>query len=202
MSPSNVACVVLASGLSSRFGAEDKLQADLGGVTVLDAVLSTVRSVGFGQIFLVSQTKYQAVCHDGVTWIKNTNPEAGQGHTLRLGLRAARDNGWNDVVVALGDMPLVSFVNFVNLLEESDAKQSVVSICESLRLPPAYFDEDAMDLILADTSNNGARSLFNILEPLTVLIDAEAALDVDTPSDLDRVRKILKNRKSTRPKFC
>jgi len=63
VSAGNIACIVLASGLSERFGEPDKLSADLCGKPVLSYVLDTARAVGFGEIFCVSQT--QSV--DGMT---------------------------------------------------------------------------------------------------------------------------------------
>ncbi len=191
MRPIDIACIVLASGQSKRFGVADKLEAKLDGKTVLEMVIDTVNSVGFGQVYIVSQYELQG----HFKWIENIDPEKGQGHSLRLGLRTAIENKWDNVVIALGDMPLVKSVNFVNMISEIHKKQMVVSDCEGVRMPPACFGRKVMDQILEDKSAKGARHFFDKIQPTTVKIDAESCQDVDTPEDLIRVRDILKRSK-------
>ncbi len=191
----DVACIVLASGNSKRFGVEDKLAANLNGLTVLETVLATVRQVEFGQIFVVSQQAQE----DDLHWVINTNSDEGQGHALRLGVKAARASVWDDVVIVLGDMPLVTQANIISLLHENSQKQSCVSLCQGKRMPPAYFNALAIDLIFKTNSKLGARAIFDQLNPATVSIDVEEALDVDTPEDLARVVEIINIRQSGGP---
>ena len=48
MSAKDCAIILLASGLSKRFGAEDKLLARLAGQSVIDHTLGNIAPVGFG----------------------------------------------------------------------------------------------------------------------------------------------------------
>lgn len=184
--------MVLASGQSKRFGEGDKLAKMLRDKSVLGTVLEVVESVGFGQIYCVSPRPIQ----QGLTWIENLKPEAGQGHSLRLGVRAAQQDGWKTIAVALGDMPLVTDVNFVKLLRKTSRKQSAISISQGKRLPPACFNEIAVREILTTKSYDGARAVFDRLDLATVPMDAQTLHDVDTPEDLARVRNIMKQRES------
>lgn len=190
MSAPDVACVVLASGLSQRFGGTDKLLADLCGKPVLSHVLETARAVGFGEIFCVSKTDNIV----GVASVKNHNPDYGQGHAVRLGLGAARDAGWNICVVMLGDMPLVPASHVRNLIFKIPGNQCVVSVSQSVRMPPAIFNASAIDVILSERSSSGARDLFEQLNPKTLHLDEEAARDVDTPADLANMERIMISR--------
>lgn len=183
-----MACVVLASGLSERFGSADKLSADLCGQSVLSHVLETANAAGFGEIFCVSK----ATASDELTWVENKYPQGGQGHALRLGLRAARESGWETCAVILGDMPLVSQAYLKKLIRKSNVNQSIISVSESIKMPPAIFNQDAIDMILSDTSSVGARILFEYLNLATVQLDTDSAQDVDTPEDLTRVTRMMK----------
>jgi len=191
VSPANVACVILASGLSERFGAADKLSADLCGKPVLAHVLDMAQAVGFGDIFCVSK----AADIDSVELVKNDYPEYGQGHALRLGLAAVQKSGWEICVILLGDMPLVTSSYIKTLIGKIQENQCVVSSSESIRMPPAIFNAAAMDIILAQETALGARDLFDLLKPETLELDAFAAHDVDTPADLARVMQMMKARK-------
>ena len=192
VSAGNIACIVLASGLSERFGEPDKLSVDLCGKPVLSHVLDTAREVGFGEIFCVSQI----CCVDGVTCVKNDFPEYGQGHALKLGLVAARKSGWEVCTIMLGDMPLVTPSYLERLISKSHTNQCVVSLTGSIRQPPAIFNLTAIDLILSQEPVRGARDIFDRLNPVTLELEPDAARDVDTPADLASVARIMEARKT------
>lgn len=190
MNPSDVACIILASGLSRRYGGGDKLKADLCGKSVLSHVMDMASQVGFGEKFLVSNDASAA----GFTQIRNDNPEAGQGYALRLGLRTAREAGWESCLILLGDMPVVKTTYLKKMILKYNKKQSIISVSESIRMPPALLSDGAANRILSEKPTDGARELFDSLDHITVEMDAESALDVDTPADLARVRDIMKAR--------
>jgi len=186
-----MACVILASGLSERFGQSDKLRAELGGRPILSHVLDTAAELQFGELFCVSQTQGK----EGVTWVTNENPEYGQGYALKLGLKAVRDSGWSSCILMLGDMPLVSPSHLQNMIKKNHVKQMLVSICGTARMPPALFKKSALDMILEENSAIRGQVLFERLNPETVQLNPEDALDVDTPEDLVEVARILMSRK-------
>jgi len=190
MRAGETACVVLASGLSQRFGALDKLEAKLSDKSVLGYVLETIEAVGFGEVFVVTQKQSEG----RFTLVLNGNPEDGQGHALRLGLATARSAGWETICVVLGDMPLVQTSHLQLLLGKLEGTSALVSECQGQKMPPAIFREEAINLILSDKSQSGARTILGQLKPETVPISEEAALDVDTPEDLIRVRRIMESR--------
>ena len=71
--------------------------------------------LAFAEVFLVSR---DAFLPDIIT-VKNDNPEKGQGHALRLGLAAARAEGFENICVVLGDMPLVEAGHIERLIEKA-----------------------------------------------------------------------------------
>ena len=186
----DIACVILASGLSERFGLIDKLSADLFGKPILSHVLDRANSVGFGQVFCVAKEKGS----DEINWVENKNPEQGQGHALRLGLQSAQEKGWQSCAVMLGDMPLVSSAHLQKMIDKFDVNQNLISVCESIRMPPAIFNQAGMDLIISQNSAVTARAIFDELNPQMIDLDAESAQDVDTPEDLFRVSQAMKTR--------
>lgn len=190
MKPDDVACVVLASGKSERFGVLDKLEANLCGKAVLDHVLEMVQSIGFGGLFVVTQDRSSPY----FTTIKNHNLEAGQGHALRLGLGAAQNAGWDCIAVVLGDMPLITAFHIEKMLKKLGRNDAVVSILGDIKMPPALFRRSAVSLILEGNSTTGARTIFSQLNSIAAPIHELEALDVDTPEDLIRVEGIMKAR--------
>ena len=192
MNPKDVACIILASGLSQRFGAQDKLEADLYGQPLVSYVIETAKQVGFGKIFLVSNR----TSGEGCVLIENENPEAGQGTALRQGLKAARMAGWEYFMILLGDMPLISAAYLKNMILKNKEKQTSISMSETTQMPPALFYLDVIDEILRRNSQSGARDILNKFPLQTVDLPPEYALDVDTPEDLARVAQIMKARQT------
>ena len=115
---------------------------------------------------------------------------------LRLGLGAARAAGWDCIVLVLGDMPLIKVSHLHMMLDKLDTGNSIVSDFKGQKMPPAAFRGSAVSSILSDNSALGARTIFRHLNPVTVSISAEEALDVDTPEDLASVARIMKARKT------
>lgn len=190
MTPKDVACIILASGLSQRFGTQDKLEADLCAQPLVSHVIETAKQVGFGEIFLVSNRR----SGEGCVLIKNKNPEAGQGYALRSGLKAARMADWEYSMIILGDMPLISSSYLKKMIANNKEKQSSISISETSRMPPALFYLDVTDEILRRHSQHGARDVLNEFPLQIVELPSDFALDVDTPEDLARVEHIMKAR--------
>lgn len=190
MKPSDMACVVLASGNSKRFGARDKLAADLCGKSLVDHVLETVKSIGFGEIFLVTQD----VSRPHVTTVINSDSHAGHGHALRLGFRAAQAAGWDCVTVVLGDMPLIEASHLRKMLKKLNQGQAVLSVFGDVKMPPAMFKGTAVSLILQDESGASMRTIIRRLDAIVVPMSQEESLDVDTPEDLTRIANIMRAR--------
>ena len=190
MNPKDVACIILASGLSQRFGSQDKLESDLCGQPLVSHVIETAKQVGFGDIFLVSNR----VSSDGCIMIANKNPKAGQGYALRQGLLEVQRTGWEYCLILLGDMPLVSSAYLKGVIVKNKEKQSSISLNEYTRMPPALFYKDIINEILRQNSQRGAQRVLDKFSMQTVELPSDFALDVDTPEDLARVEHIMKAR--------
>jgi CTP:molybdopterin cytidylyltransferase MocA len=159
---------------------------------VLSHVLNAAIGVDFGEIFVVSKTRVA----EEISWVRNENPEFGQGHSLRLGLAAAQTSEWETCVVLLGDMPLISSSYINEFIQKSEFNQSIVSLNGSTRMPPALFTGEAIEMILSRKSALGARELFDVLDLITVKLDGHASRDVDTPEDLASVVRIMEARRT------
>src|SRR5690606_18755490 len=68
-----VAAVLLAAGQSTRFGAADKLHADLGGRPLVTHVAATLRQLGFGALIAVCGPT-TAPMLDGFDIVRNDAP--------------------------------------------------------------------------------------------------------------------------------
>ena len=160
------AILLLASGLSSRFRAGDKLMADLDGRPVLARaagalanriVAKRVAVVGMDQS--ARRTCLEAL---GFEIVLNPAPEDGQGRTLAIGSQYVRDaTDADSVLILLGDMPFVTDTHLEGLAEAlSQGASSVMSETGGRLSPPALFRRDHFDQLAAVTGDRGARQNF------------------------------------------
>lgn len=102
-----IAALILAAGLSSRFGAGHKLLALLDGKPVVRHVVEAVAASSAGPVLLVTGHQAEAVtaaAGSGVRAVHNPAYADGLASSLRVGLQALPDD-LDGVLVCLGDMP-------------------------------------------------------------------------------------------------
>lgn len=195
MSAQNCAIILLASGLSKRFGAENKLLAKLGGRTVIESTIDRAASVQFGlrvavighniADYEVLQTK---LSQTGYMTIVNSLPKAGQGGSLALGVRAVISAGYERACISLADMPFVPSHHFTALLELSRKSEQVITETnidgKAVILPPCIFSGQGLLRLLKAREDKGAKAYFKPKEFSRLPLSPLSAQDIDTQEDL------------------
>jgi molybdenum cofactor cytidylyltransferase len=188
------AAVVLAAGRSSRMGRSKPLL-ELGGRTLLDRALDSLRSAGVRSIVVVLGDRAAAVRRGadlrGTTVIENTAYRDGMSTSLRVGVAALPADA-ERVLVVLGDQPFVSPETIRALATRAAQGDG------SIFLPtfhgvwgnPVLFDvrlAPELDRLEGDV---GCRGMFphHPKEMREVEVDDPGILvDIDTPEELQRI---------------
>lgn len=183
MEQSSIAGILLAAGLSRRYGKENKLLAPFRGQPLVLHAAQTLRQLGLG--------RYVAVCGpddrlaalldaEGFEVVINPTPEVGLSSSLVVGVAAARTA--EAALICLGDMPLVPVSHLAELLASLALTSMVASEAEDgRRSPPAAFSKEHFAALLAITGDRGAQVLVQAARPVQVL--AAQLRDFDTPQD-------------------
>jgi len=188
MRPENCALIILASGLSKRFGNADKLMADFRGKPLVQHVIDVAADIPFAQRFAVISTSSKArrtlFNSAGYSLIENDTAEAGQGSSLRLAAKAAQVNGHDAICVMLGDMPFVQSSDILGLLHNLSDKDKAISYCNNTLMPPAIFTNEALSDLANIDPKSGAKALFNSGNFYKHPLSEHAARDIDMPETL------------------
>lgn len=183
------AALVLASGLSRRFGSEDKLLADLKGQALLAYCLDAARNTGFDGLFVVcpdSDPRADLARTFGFEVIGNRAPELGQGASIAVGTRHILDKGYQAVCVLLGDMPFITAEYLMRLSETSG--DIVFSQRDGVEQPPAIFRNLSMQALTGLFGDNGARTLdLSSFDVTRLNLPVEMSIDFDTEDDFKAV---------------
>jgi len=178
------AVIILAAGLSRRFGDGDKLMAEVHGRPVIAHVLETVRAVEVCQRVVVTQAGSGVLAlADGFEVAVNADPEAGMGLSIALGVQALRPD-IEAAFVVLGDMPFVEASAFAALAAvEGDI---VVPVYEGRQGHPVLFRRACFEELSRLNGQAGARRLIDSGRYRVVTVEVEGTgglVDLDTPED-------------------
>lgn len=176
--------VLLAAGLSTRFGPEDKLAQRVGDRQLAQHAAETLATIPFLARFAVVG---EGSTFEGYRVVVNPRPENGQSGSLRLGVETARALAPDAILVALADMPLVTAGLIERLLAAADGAAAIVASHDGERpQPPALFGAAHFAALLEASGDQGARDL--IRTGRFVHADPRELIDVDTPADLEALR--------------
>jgi len=198
--------LVLAAGLATRMGA-DKLLARLGDGSVLGSVVRAATGcAGLGRVVVVAgpdSTAAEAAlrkdCPAGdYEVVSNPSPEAGMASSLQVGLTHL--DGGRDLLVLLGDQPLVSIDTVSRLLAARavSPRAAAVGLAQAGGVgPPVLLHRSLRPQLLELRGDQGARLLLarHAAAVIGVACEPDETLDVDTPADLARAREIRGRRR-------
>lgn len=126
----------------------------------------------------------------GVTTVINAGWESGLASSLTTGLRAAlRDATWEGVLAMLADQPLVDGPMLRAIVAEFAAGARIVATgYEGVPGVPALFGREHVPELLSLTGDTGAGPWLRSHAREAALVPlAGAALDLDTPADVQRL---------------
>ncbi|MFZ2493762.1 MAG: nucleotidyltransferase family protein [Thermoanaerobaculia bacterium] len=177
--------VVLAAGLSSRLGHPKQL-AEVGGESLLRRAVRAAIDAGCDETIVVLPPGLFADQLEGLkaTIVENPGRDEGIASSIRTGVQAA---GEGRILVMLCDQPLV---NAAHLRKLAGLGHDIVATAYAGGAGvPAIFAPSLRAELLALRGDRGARSVIraHAAACATVALEA-AAVDIDTPSDLDAFR--------------
>ena len=182
--------VVLAAGASSRLG-EPKQLLQLGGSTLLERAVATAFAAGCDPVVVVLGANAAAVaagCDLRRAWVVvNAGWAEGMSSSVRAGVELVQGFAAVDGLVLMTcDMPGVTAAHLAALAGKGE--MIVASHYAQRAAVPAYFPRSSFARLLALEGEAGARALLEGVETVELVA---GEMDVDTPADLDRARRLL-----------
>ena len=193
-----VLAVVLAAGGSTRMGRPKQL-AELEGRPLLAHVLAAVGGAPVDRVMVAlggaSDEVLERVDLGRAEPLVVEGWAAGMGHVLASTLAQAGD-GWEAVVVVLGDQPLVPGEAVARLVEawRSGAGPAVTATYGGRPGHPKLFDRSLLPGLLRLTGDTGARDLLATIGDGVHRVevgDLGSDADIDVEADLERVGAML-----------
>ena len=186
----DVVLVLLAAGQSSRFGMENKLEAEFLGKPVGFHVTTALESIPFADRIVVTDGCQLDFASRGYRVIHNNDIAKGMSFSLHLGVQEAIPSSPKAILIALADMPRVTAAHIYRLFDAFDGPDAVVvSSNGEYPTPPGVFGSGQFDALLKLEGDEGARKL--VAGGRHVVTSPAGLIDIDTPEDLERLRQLV-----------
>ena len=197
--PDRLVGMVLAAGQSSRMGPENKLLADFANKPLVRHVTEVMITAGLDELTVVighqADQVAAALADLPVQLLFNADFAAGQGHSVAAGV-GGLDSGVTDVLIALGDMPLISAEMVQNLVAAHLAcvdhqRRITLPCCDGKRGNPVIWGGAFFPELKQLRGDAGGRQVLqdHLAAHNPVEISSLAIFsDIDTPADLQSVR--------------
>jgi len=194
--PPTIGLVLLAAGLSTRFGEEDKLLADYKGRPLLayPARLFEADPRFFRIAITDPNTQDKTTLLRAHKWkvIENSHPEKGQGSSLSTAIKHLQKTpNIETAIIILADMPNIT----ENYLEQlignlTDSAIVVTSKYNKTTLPPVLLRRSTFKSLSKLDGDQGAKQfLKSVTQKITIDLPADMANDIDTITDIKRLSR-------------
>jgi len=196
VAPLRVVAVVLAAGKSQRMGV-NKLLLKLGGITVLDRVLSSIDASRVDKVFVVLGHRPNdlrpIVDEHSAVAVLNPDYEEGMTRSFKTGLGAVSAEA---AFLCLGDQAVLDsslMDKMIDTMAGNPEALIVSPLHESKRGHPVLFRDTLFHEILG---LDRGKTLKDVVEAhgdrhTAVEGDVWCTLDMDTPEDYERIRERL-----------
>jgi molybdenum cofactor cytidylyltransferase len=192
------AAMVLAAGSSTRLGRPKQLL-EFHGEPLLARAVRIALEAGASPVWVVLPTAllpaaHPVLAHMAAIVVENPLSPEGMGSSLRAGM-AALLSSWEDdgnsqpdrLLLLVCDQPLLTAEHLRTLLH-TPSPQGMTAARYNQRVGvPAVFRREHFAALAAASGDEGARALLRS-HAVTAVDLPEAAIDIDTPEDLERLR--------------
>ncbi len=187
-----IAGIVLASGMSRRFGAGNKLLARFGGQSVISCTVQAYIDAHLAPLLVVvgyqAEEMVESLYGRSIQVVPNPDFLEGQSRSLRHGLLALPESTIA-AVIGVGDQPLLRPETIRSLIDEYLRSHAplVLPRYAGRRGNPVLFDRCLFPELLSVEGDTGGRSVIesNLGEAAWVdIADTRSGADIDSEDDL------------------
>lgn len=197
MNLDRVVAVILASGFSQRFGADDKLLSHLNGKPLAAHSAALVSALPFHSataIVPAGNTKLmQLYKDDGIEPLENHNADLGQGASLALAISHIANSSVDAALILLADMPFVTAEHVKKLADCMDDQDAVASRHDDVPQPPLLFARSTFEALATLSGDKGGKAFLARLDHKTFVdMPPREATDIDTSEALAQAQASVK----------
>ncbi|MEM0140056.1 MAG: nucleotidyltransferase family protein [Ferroplasma sp.] len=186
-----IAAIIVASGISRRFGS-DKLMYNLNGKHMINYILQSVSEAKFNQRLLIvnNREKFSNLAGKCVQIFENENYINGMSSSIITGIHELNSDIEGAMVIP-ADMPFIDY-KILNYMMDifADCNCGIVGIMQGdIIMSPMIFRRKYFKDLLELRGDHGGKKIVekNIDDFIGINIDKKFLLDIDTIQDLNKI---------------
>ena len=182
----DISCVIMASGMGKRFGA-NKLMASFNGKPMIAGALDITDNLFDKRVVVTRHNDVARLCQErGVKYVLHDLPY--RSDTIRLGINAVPQT--DACIFVPGDQPLLTMDSIISLALASKNNRNNIwrMTYDGKNGMPVVFPQWALDCLLSLPQGEGGSFVIKQYPQLLKTIKAQnefELMDVDTPEDLE-----------------
>lgn len=200
-----LSCVLLAAGLSSRMGEQNKLLIDINGQSLVRKTAHLLAGYGFAELVVVLGHEAQLVGKELIDLplkiVINNDYAEGQMTSVHTGIKALNEKS-DGIMICLSDLVLLEHSDLQALHEAFDHCETSILVpkYKGARGNPIILSHSQREAILGGEKNLGCRKLIEKNPQEVSIFYAEndhVTFDLDTPEALDALKLRLNKQNLT-----
>lgn len=192
----NVGIIILAAGGSGRFGKPKQLLEFEGKTFIRRSVETALESVCY-PVVVVLGANFDLI-KTGIEDLEceiifNGEWKSGMSSSIKKGLEILQEisQNFSAVIIALCDQPFVNGEHFKKLIDKfyDSNKPIIASVYDKTTGVPALFSSEIFPALMNLDGDKGAQEIIkNNPESVEKIILPEAAIDIDTTADFEKIK--------------
>lgn len=192
--------ILMASGLSVRYGQENKLLQPFLGKTFINRAIELVafeKRISTVKIVYADEQIPLSIQKDGISFIKNASPEKGISQSVKLGVASSSAEYY---LFLPCDQPLLDGETLQNILVAATPGKIICPIWNGNQGTPTLFSSSFRDELLALEGDRGGKTVMKKYPDKIVEVPASnewALFDIDSKEEEKKLLDVVNHKNLT-----
>jgi len=190
--------IILAAGLSKRYGLKNKLTQHINNKPIINCLMDKLLSIyDTSELLIVTGYEHETIINlinnSDIEFIYNNDYKKGIGTSISAGIREL-DKTIRGVMIIPADMPIISTKDLIKLQNkflELNCSKVIFPKYKSQVGNPVILPKKYFNILEGLKGDFGAKSQINKTDIITVNTDIGTIFDIDTVSNLKKAENIL-----------
>ncbi len=161
-----ISAILLAAGQSKRMNGENKLTKKIQDIPLIKHSVKNILSSSIDELIVVLGYQKEIIekligKNKKIKIVFNKNFENGMASSIKTGLNHFSEKT-EAFFICLGDMPLVNYNIYNQLIKSKDNKKIIVPIYKGQQGNPVLFDKSMKEKIMSISGDAGAKKILEL----------------------------------------
>jgi molybdenum cofactor cytidylyltransferase len=161
-----ISAILLAAGESKRMNGENKLTKKIHGTPLIKHSVKNILSSSVNELIIVLGHQKEIIKklidkNEKIKFVFNKDFESGMASSIKAGLNNLSEKT-EAFFVCLGDMPMVSYDIYNQLIKSKDNKKIIVPTYKKQQGNPVLFDKSMKEKVIDVSGDVGAKKIFEL----------------------------------------